>query len=391
LSKKLLVVSHGYKIFMKDQIELVADLFDEVIVLVRYNPIAEAARILPLDYLANFTKKSLIDLKDKPSNVTVLTTPVLYAPFDFEYRRLGDRHYRAVKKIIQKNNIRFDIVHSHFIWSSGYVGSKLKDEYHVPFLVTAHGFDIYDLPFKNNQWKQKIRHVLNSADQVITVSNHNVDFINKLNITSPVKVIPNGFRNDIFYPINQKECRKKLILPVDAKIILTIGNLVKVKGQSYLIDAMRKILDAGEKVICIIIGDGELKHVLQKQIYKYNLGDYVKLVGAISHSEIPVWINACDLFVLPSLKESFGIVQIEALSCGKPVVATHNGGSDEIIKSEDLGYLCKPADSGELANKIITGLRRNWNTSAIIEYAQQFDYKKIKAEYRSILQEYITP
>jgi glycosyltransferase involved in cell wall biosynthesis len=390
LSRKLLVVSHKYDIFVKDQVELLADLFDEIIVLVRYNPIAELARVFPLDYLSNFTKHSLINLRNKPSNVSVFPTPVFYAPGDNEYERLGDRHYRAVKKFIQQNNIQFDIIHSHFTWSAGFVGAKLKEDYRVPFFVTAHGFDIYDLPFKNKQWRENIRFVLNSADQVFTVSNHNLDCIRQLDIKSPVQIISNGFRSEIFFPMDPKECRNKLKIHSDERIILAVGNLEMVKGHTYLIDAVKIMRDAGENVTCKIIGNGQLKHTLQKQINNNQLGNTVKLVGAKPHSEIPVWINACDLFVLPSLKESFGIVQIEAMACGKPVIATHNGGSDEIILSDKIGILCNPADPAELAKAIILGLNKSWNGKGISEYAQQFDYQKIKSKYQSIFREYIT-
>ena len=104
------------------------------------------------------------------------------------------------------------------------------------------------------------------------------------------------------------------------------------------------------------------------------------LVGGKPHSEIPIWMNACDLFVLPSLTESFGVVQIEALACGKPVVATRNGGSEEILTSEEYGLLVEPADPKDLAEKILLALDREWDQEANLAYAEQFTWENIAKE-----------
>jgi len=79
-------------------------------------------------------------------------------------------------------------------------------------------------------------------------------------------------------------------------------------------------------------------------------------------------MNACDLFVLPSLLESFGVVQIEALACGKPVVATRNGGSEEVISSDDYGLLVDPANPNELREKIIEAPDKDWDREKIFVY-----------------------
>ena len=386
---KLLVISHSYNRFQKDQIECLSSYLYSVYVLVRCNPIAEISNYIPISALDPFKLDSKIDITDKPSNIEVCPTPILYAPFDSQYKKLGEKHFRAVEKAIKKNNIKFDLVHSHFIWSSGYVGAKLKEKYGVPFIVTAHGYDVYDLPFRDEEWKEKIEYVLNAADYVITVSNSNLECIKKLNVKAPVKVLPNGFRNDLFYSRDSNECKKTLNLPFNNKIILTVGNLFEIKGHKYLIEAMQKIVKRRKDVLCIIVGGGKLKGKLERQIRKAGLGDHVKLVGGRSHDEIPIWMNACDLFVLPSLRESFGVVQIEAMACGNPIVATYNGGSEEIITSEDYGLLCEPANTEELAEKILIALDKEWDCDKIGEYAEQFTWENITEEivavYKSII------
>ena len=386
---RLLVISHSYNNFQKDPIESLSSYLDFVYVLVRYNPIAEISVYIPIPALERFTLDSKIDITNKPSNIKVYPIPILYGPSDSQYKKLGERHFRTVDRIIQKKNIKFDLIYSYFTWSAGYVGAGLKEKYNVPFIVTPRGYDIYDLPFKDEEWKEKIEYVLNTADYIVTISNSNLECIKKLNVKTPVKVIPNGFRQDLFYSKDLKKCRKTLNLPFDKKVILTVGSWVEIKGHKYLIEAMRKVVKHRKDVFCIIVGSGKLKGKLEEQIKKAGLENYVTLAGGRPHDEIPVWMNACDVFALPSLRESFGSVQIEAMGCGKPVVATRNGGSEEIITSDDYGFLVEPANSKELAEKILIALDKEWDDEKILNYAEQFrienTVKKILEVYKSVI------
>ena len=98
-------------------------------------------------------------------------------------------------------------------------------------------------------------------------------------------------------------------------------------------------------------------------------------------------MNACDLFVLPSLRESFGVVQIEAMACGKPVVATRNGGSEEVVTSDEYGLLAEPADPEDLAEKILVALDREWDREAILTYAERFTWENIAKETMSVYEQ----
>ena len=110
--------------------------------------------------------------------------------------------------------------------------------------------------------------------------------------------------------------------------------------------------------------------------------------GWVDHVEMPVWMNACDLFVLPSISESFGVVQVEAMACGKPVVATINGGSEEIVASADVGILVPPGDAGALADGIVTGLRHAWDPAAITSYAAGYRWDTAITEILNHYQRY---
>ena len=377
--KNLLVICNHHSTFVEAQTDVLSRDFSKINLLARQNLIA---KIFNLRAYSN-----VIDLNDIPRNVNVIPTPILYLPTYSQYKKLGNKHFKTAEKAIKKNNIKFDLIHSHFVWSAGYVGAKLKEKYNVPFVVTAHGYDIYDLPFRDNEWRKKIEYVFNATDYVITVSNSNLECIKKLNVKTPVKVIPNGFRSDLFYLRELKECRKLLNLPLNKKIILTVGDLGEVKGHKYLIGAMREVIKFRKDVLCIIVGSGKLKGKLKKQIKKTGLENYIMLAGGKPHNEIPIWMNACDVFVLPSLRESFGIVQIEAMACGKPVVATYNGGSEEIITSDDYGLLCEPANPKDLAEKILIALDKGWDREKIRKYAERFRWENIAKEILEVYEE----
>lgn len=380
----VLFITNSYRSFIKDQIELISEQLNHVYVLVRYNPIAEISRFIPSEELKNHRKEFQIDLSNTPSNVRVFVLPLLYLPTDLGYKKLGEKHFKAVQKTIQKNKIEFDLIHAHFAWSSGYAAAKLKERYSVPFIVTTHGYDIYDLPFRNNEWKVNVEYVLNRADQIITVSNSNLECIKKINVKKPVSVIVNGFLINSFYPRSSKECRKKLNLPLDKRIILTVGILDEVKGHRYLIEAMQEIVKKRKDIICIIVGGGGLRNRLLRQVKKAGLQNTINLVGMKEHSEVPTWISACDLFVLPSLSEGNPTVMFECLGCGKPFIGTKVGGIPEVITSEDYGILVEPANSEALAESLFLALEKNFDKDKILKYSKQFAWEEIVKQIVSI-------
>lgn len=386
---RLLAILHSYNSFQKDQIECLSPYIDCINAMIRYNPLAEISNYTKLFRLNDYNLNVKIDPRNKPNNVHIHKNPIIYYPSDNQYKKLGHKHYNAVARIIKDQNIDFDLIHSHFTWSSGFVGSVLKEEYRIPFIVTAHGYDINNLPFRDNEWRDQIKSILDNADYIITVSNKNLEYINKLNIKTPVTVIPNGFRNNLFFPMDQIECRRKLNLPLGKKIILTVGNFVEEKGHKYLIKTLSKIIKVDKNVLCVIIGSGILEGTINKLIKKEELNGFIKLPGRIPHHEIAIWMNACDLFVLPSISEGNPTVMFEALGCGKPVIGTAVGGIPEIIKSNEHGLVCKPADPDELAEALLMAMNKDWNSESILQYSYNFTWdlltKKIIKIYNDVL------
>lgn len=301
-----------------------------------------------------------------------------------------------LKSLIVRKIRNIDIIHANSIFLPFHriFPSDAK------LVITVHGDLLYEATYerghlKKNSFQYKItysiiKESINRADALIAVSNYLKKILIQKYQANPSKiyVIPNGYDPTLFKPLNKMDIRKSIMLPTNKKIILTIGNLIKVKGHVYLIKALRYIIKQQKDILCLIIGDGILRNELQKEIDKYNLKKYIKLVGRIPHKEIPLWINAADVFVLPSLREGNPIVMFEALGCGVPFVGTIVGGVPEIITSEDYGLLCPPKDPKCLAEKILIALEKDWDREKIRKYAQQFTWENIAKQiikiYRDI-------
>lgn len=100
--------------------------------------------------------------------------------------------------------------------------------------------------------------------------------------------------------------------------------------------------------------------------------EHVKIVGSKLYHEIPLWMNACDIFVLPSLNEENSTVMLEYLGCGKPFVGTKVGDAPELIVSDDYGLLCDAAKQTELAENVLSDLGKDWDSGKVISYASTF-------------------
>jgi len=389
--KNLLVLSHTYNSFVKDPIEVMAKDFNKIYVLVRLHPLAELGNIIPLPFFksrAKYSRRYSIDLTDKPDNVEIFTVPFFYLPFKNIYLKAGKRHSRKAIKVIEKNNLKFDIIHAHFAWSSGYAGVKVKEKYNKPLVVTGHGYDIYKLPLRSERFKNEIVNVFNSADQVLTVSEENNKHLKSMGVNN-VKVFPNGYTTSLFYFKEQKACREKLGLPMDKKIMITIGNLEPYKGYEYLVKALDIVREKNPNFLCLHIGAGSLEGQIKRMVSERGLGEYITFLGRIPHNELVDYFGASDFFVSSSLAEGNPTVMFESLGCGKPFIGTKVGGVPEIISSQEYGLLCDSEDERALAENILKALEKNWDTEKILNYAKEFSWenicKNIEGVYKDLL------
>jgi len=291
---------------------------------------------------------------------------------------------------------KFDVIHIHNVYSFTALSFPLLKKFcKIPLVLTHHGQLMFGEPVKDIcvriYEKSAKGTILNSIDRTVTLSESDARHIARYSGTPEnhsasiplrsVVTIPNGYDNTKFHPMDTRKCREALGLPSDKKLILNVGRLYgAVKGHEHLIKAMAKVAAERKDVFCVIVGPGRLYSTLDNLVRSLDLQDYVVLAGGKPHDEIPIWLNACDLFVLPSLSEGNPTVMFEAFGCGKPFVGTRVGGVPEGITADRYGLLGKPADPDDLAEKILMALDREWDREAILSCSKRYTWEHITKE-----------
>ncbi|MEW5766700.1 MAG: glycosyltransferase family 4 protein [bacterium] len=283
---------------------------------------------------------------------------------------------RTISRLRQ--TFSFDLLDVHYAYPDGAAGVLLGKYLKVPVSITVRGTDI-NLFSRERLRGRVIQWALVEADLVIAVS---VDLGRKvvdLGVSpEKVKIIPNGVDSEKFYPVNPAEARRQLGLSSESLVILSVANLIKTKGIHHIIEAVKEVREKGKEVNLIIVGEGQARPGLERQIRDLGLIDSVKLIGACEQTQLYLWYNAANLFCLASYREGCPNVLLEALACGCPVAAVEVGGVPEIITSEDYGLLVKsPPDRGSLSEAIWKALNKDWDREKLISYARERTWDKV--------------
>ena len=260
-------------------------------------------------------------------------------------------------RIVRKYNI--DIIHGHYLYPAGLIavlgGMFTKKKVYV----TSHGSDMFCLYPQHKFMRPIIRFVLKRADVVLAVSESLKEQILKTNIPNIEKKVRLNWNtvdiNEFKIANNDSDHHSKnnsnynfkneLNIPKDKPIILFVGNIIKRKNVATIIDAIKQLKS---DCFLFVFGDVHLLNIL-KEIDKVE--NVVDVIFTGARNDIANVIQSSDLLILPSYSESFGLVLIEALACGKPVIGSNVGGIKEII-TDDVGLLVEPTDSKGLANSI---------------------------------------
>lgn len=196
-----------------------------------------------------------------------------------------------------------------------------------------------------------------------------------------LSIIPIGVDTERFCPADAAQIRTRLGWPVDVPILLTVRRLIPRMGLLQLIDGMALVVQQRPDALLMIGGKGILADDLAARIRSLGLERKVKLLGFIEESDLPLHYQAADLFVLPTLElEGFGMVTLEALSCGTPVLGTRTGATPEVLGPLDLRLLVPKADAASLAEGILSYLEVNRGPArpAIRQYVEgQYSWEKV--------------
>ena len=274
----------------------------------------------------------------------------------FRFRTLFEmRSIPFVRATNFLSDLDFDVVHAHEIYQpisiqSFYAALKKKK----PYGFTQHR----SYCPKNAQgsflklFYQSIgKKIIDSCAFVSATSSSAVEFLRSLGVKRRIEKLPNCLDTEKFRPDIKTNLEEKLGLQ-DHRSILFVGRLHKEKGVKYLVKAFRIIRDRYLDTKLILAGNGPERKNLELQVTKLNLQNDVVFLNYFPYKKMPELYNVCDIFVLPSVVEPFGMVLIEAMACGKPVIGSKVGGISDIIENGKNGFLIEPRNSYQLAEKI---------------------------------------
>ena len=251
---------------------------------------------------------------------------------------------KGIEYLIQyviSNKGEIDIIHFHSCFWAGICGPYIKEKFSIPYIITEHTGIVSSNKIKYS-YMSYIIDSYKKADKLISVS----EALKKellQNVNRDIQVIHNFIDGEKFKIQNTKEKENK------GFVFFSLAFLVEGKGFYILLKACEKLIKKGHKFSLEIGGDGYLREELEKYVKERNMEKYITFLGLIDREEVIYRMNKCNAFILCSLYETFGVVYIEALACGKPVIAIKNGGSQEIIKDK-VGILLENDDINGIAN-----------------------------------------
>jgi D-inositol-3-phosphate glycosyltransferase len=287
---------------------------------------------------------------------------------------------RAIEHFATQDTIRYDILHSHY-WLSGCAGKLLQKEWHIPNIIMFHTLGHMkqrSLAADNEPTKRiyQEKNLVTECQKIIAPTTQERDNLVHYYNASPDKiaVIPGGINIDLFQINSQEEARTTLGLNRNEHVILYVGRFASLKRIDHLIKAVHIL--AGKYKIKLLIVGGDGSNDLNQQrlvalVAKYNLERQIHFVGRIKHYNLPVYYNAADLFVLPSFYESFGLVCLESLACGTPVIASNVGVMARVLDGKKNGVALPELNPKKLAAAIERFVCTKRSDSSLQEHARK--------------------
>lgn len=288
-----------------------------------------------------------------------------------------------------------DIIHAYFVIPAGIPGYFMKKIRKKTFIVTIFGADIYDpTRFKLERKSMNslaIKRILESADIVTTISHDLVSRIKEVYDTN-VEIIHCGVDINKFHPENTERVKEDLGLDTNKIQLLSVGRLVKRKGLDNLLYALKKVLKEHRDVKLTIIGQGPEKERLKEIINRLDLQTNVSLVGFVDEEQLVKYYQACDIFTLSSLHEGQGCTILEAMGCGKPIVATNVGGIPDSVITNYNGILVPPNNPKNMGDALLTliedgDLRSIMATNSRNRAVNKFDWNVIANQISKLYSE----
>jgi D-inositol-3-phosphate glycosyltransferase len=317
----------------------------------------------------------------------------------------------GIEEFGRREGTRYDLVHGHY-WVSGLVAHRLQEVWGVPMVQMFHTLG----QLKNSVAKTAAD---KEVDARIEIESKVIAWADRVIAATPlersqmvwcygadlekVTVIPAGVDTSLFYPRDRAQVREQLGLPdLDTPILLFVGRIERLKGIDTLLESVAVVSRtcSGRNLKVLIVGGGgqteaenaELRRVVQLH-RDLNLEEQVEFVGSKPQEMLPLYYAAADITVMPSHYESFGLVAVEAMASGTPVIASNVGGLSFTVKDGETGYLVPEENHFALAEQVHTllknpELRLRMGEEAAI-HAQQYSWSNIADQIIAVYNEEI--
>lgn len=279
--------------------------------------------IWPLTYLGRIREKKGIHFSIEFGLDTYRYKDYNYFPKNvLMFKSFNRRIDLLYQKIIAEQG-KVDLIHAHSCFWAGISANYLGKKYHVPIVLTEHS-SLQHSKYIRNSYKKVIFETYNQCDKLIAVGNGLKRELEEYT-ENPTSIVHNIVDLELFMHngYDDKE-------PNQEFTFFTLAYLEEGKGMEMLIDAFAQAFK-GQECRLIIGGDGSLRKYLEKYARDQEIGNQVKFLGALERHEVAREMHKCSAFVLASEHETFGVVYIEATASGKPIIATRNGGAEDIV------------------------------------------------------------
>ncbi len=284
-----------------------------------------------------------------------------------------------------------NLIHAHTLYSDGGTAYLLKRKYGIKYILSVRGTDINIFYKYFIHYRKFIYKVLEEAEVIIfiseaykrKVSNILPDEI-KRKISSKFVVIPNGIDDDWY----EDRAVVKTKNQIDKTKLMFTGTLYPNKNLNTVLKVLKELNKEGSNYTLDIAGDGPSKKTLQNYVIQNNLSNEVTFHGQLSKSELQNVIADTDVFILPSIHETFGISYIEAMSKGLPIIYTENEGVDGFFEQGQVGYSVNPLNIEDIVQKVKL-IEKNYKEISNQAYKQSesFSWSKITKTYLDLYKE----
>jgi D-inositol-3-phosphate glycosyltransferase len=318
----------------------------------------------------------------------------------------------GIQRFAEEKNLKYDLIHSHY-WMSGIAALTLKANWGVPVVQMFHTLGLMKNRVARSpdevEGSYRVdgeRKVIQFADRLVVATpaeQSQLEFLYRTD-TRKMVTIPPGVDTSHFYPIPADEAKAVIGVPPKDRLLLFVGRIEPLKGIETLIRAMayvnenKLLVDCPEcpHYLAVIGGDPNLTNQdmsgemarLQKLCQEMGIGDTVIFLGKRSQDSLPYYYSAADVVIVPSHYESFGMVALEAMACGTPVVASQVGGLAFLVQDGVTGYVVPDDDPAALGDRLAQlilnpDLRQKLGEQATY-YAQDYSWENITSRMKTL-------